>query len=297
MKMIRSLRQPGPIHPIRIECFRGNPHMLRFSPKVGVTLNEAITGPMVEAGSQCGAITFRGMDIGPFRYVIPSSAEDESHVAYFSAPRAPSGTTRIEQANATFGWAEGEPFIHCHAVWIEADGSRCGGHILPAETIVRGSGAAIACGFSGIRIDAKPDPETNFTLFQPVGAGGSAGRGLVARIKPNEDIVGAVETIARTHGITNAVVHGGLGSLIGASFTDGGRVTCDATEVLVREGHIRDGRAALDLLVVDMQGKVHEGWLERGENPICITFDVVLEELGDRFFVEMRNGRGQAGGG
>jgi hypothetical protein len=46
---------------------------------------------------------------------------------------------------------------------------------------------------------------------------------------------------------------------------------------LVREGYIRDGAAALDLLVVDMRGDVHEGWLQRGENPVCITFDIVLE--------------------
>ena len=34
------------------------------------------------------------------------------------------------------------------------------------------------------------------------------------------------------------------------------------------------------LLVVDMQGQVHEGWLRRGENPVCITFDLFLEDLG-----------------
>ncbi len=50
-----------------------------------------------------------------------------------------------------------------------------------------------------------------------------------------------------------------------------------ATEVLVRQGWVRNGRAALELLVVDMNGDVHEGWLERGENPVCITFDLVLE--------------------
>jgi len=27
---------------------------------------------------------------------------------------------------------------------------------------------------------------------------------------------------------------------------------------------------------VDMQGRVHEGRLVRGDNPVCITFDLVL---------------------
>jgi predicted DNA-binding protein with PD1-like motif len=276
METIRSLRQPGPSHPTRIDCRRGEPHALRFPLKPGVTLNEAVTTPLVEAGFQCGTVTFKGTALNPFRYVMPGPADDASHVAYFTAPRAPSGTTVVEQGNATFGWADGKPFIHCHAAWAEPDGSRRGGHILPLETIIAEPGEAIAWGFQTIRIEAKPDPETNFTLFQPFGT--SAGRGLVARVKPNEDIISALETIARAHGIANAVVRGSLGSLIGARFTDGGRVDDLATEVLVHEGHIRDGKAALDLLVVDMRGNVHEGWLQRGENPVCITFDIFLEE-------------------
>jgi predicted DNA-binding protein with PD1-like motif len=254
--------------------------VLRFALPAGATLNEAVKGPMAEAGFQSGTVTFRGTALDPFRYVMPGPADDASHVAYFSAPRAPAGVSWIEQANATFGWADGKASIHCHAVWIEADGSRRGGHILPHETYVSQAGAAEGWGFRAVRVDALPDAETNFTLFQPTG--GDAGRGLVARVKPNEDIIVALETIARTHGITNAMVHGSLGSLIGAGFSDGGLVRDHATEVLVQEGHIRDGIAALRLLVVDMQGRVHEGWLRRGENPVCITFDLVLEDLGAR---------------
>ena len=73
------------------------------------------------------------------------------------------------------------------------------------------------------------------------------------------------------------MVRGSLGSLVGACFTDGTTVPDDATEVLVRRGFVRDGRAALDLLAVDMRGRVHEGWLARGANPVCITFDLFLQ--------------------
>jgi predicted DNA-binding protein with PD1-like motif len=282
METIRSLRQPGPAHPSRIDVFRGDPHALNFVLKPGLTLNEAVTAPLVEAGFQCGTVTFSGTLLNPFRYVMPGPADNDSHVAYFTAPRAPSGTTRIERGNATFGWSDGKPFIHCHAAWIEPDGSRRGGHILPLETIIAEPGEAAAWGFHTILVEATPDPETNFTLFQPSGT--STGRGIVARVKPNEDIIEGLETIARTHGIGDAVVRGSLGSLIGARFVHGERVDDHATEVLVREGHIRDGRAALDLLVVDMRGNVHQGWLQRGENPVCITFDIILEEasLGQR---------------
>jgi predicted DNA-binding protein with PD1-like motif len=274
---MRSLRQPGPIHPSRVDAFHGDPHALRLDLTRGATLNEAITGPLVEAGFQCGTVTFKDTGLNPFRYVMPGPADDASHVAYFTAPRAPTGTAWIQQANATFGWADGKPFVHCHAAWIGSDGSRCGGHILPHETIVVEPGEAMAWGFRAIRIDAQPDLETNFTLFQPSGT--NTGRGMVIRVKPNEDIVAALETIAQTHGIRDAIVRGSLGSLIGARFIDGRHVDDLATEVLVREGRIRDGVAALDLLVVDMRGHVHEGWIQRNENPVCITFDLILEDI------------------
>jgi hypothetical protein len=271
MPTIRTLRQPGPVHPNRTDRCRGDMVPLRYTLQPGRTLNEAVTASLVEAGFQCGTVVVQDLAVGPFRYVMPGPADDDSHVAYFSAPQAPQGITRIERANLTFGWIDGKPFVHCHAVWVEQDGRRRGGHILPNETAVAEPGEADAWGFRGVRIEASPDPETNFTLFQP--SGGEAGPDLVVRVKPNEDIIAALEAT----GIRNGVVRGSLGSLIGAAFADGGHVADHATEVLVREGRIRDGVAALDLLVVDMQGEVHEGWLQRGENPVCITFDLFLE--------------------
>lgn len=277
MKTIRSLRQPGPAHPSRIDCFGGEIKPVEFVVQQGLTLNDAITSPLIKAGFQCATVTFNHMRCDPFRYVMPGPADNETHVAYFTAPRAPEGTTTIEQGNATFGWEGGKPFIHCHAAWREPDGGRRGGHILPHETIISASCEARAWGFRDIRMDAEPDPETNFTLFQPSGT--TTGRDVVARVKPNEDILTALETIARMRGIQDAVVRGSLGSLIGARFADGARVDDDATEVLVREGHIRGGKAVLDLLVVDMRGAVHQGWLERGANPVCITFDLFLQAV------------------
>jgi predicted DNA-binding protein with PD1-like motif len=277
---MRRLQQPGPAHPERITWFRGQPVPLRFTLPAGATLNEALTQPLVEAGLQSATLVFRNVAVGPFRYVMSGPADDASHVAYFSAPRAPAGVSRIEQANATFGWADGEPFVHCHAAWTEPDGRRRGGHILPRETIVAESAEVTAWGFAAIRIQAMADEETNFTLFQPSGPSVPGGGGIVARVKPNEDILSAIGVICRDAGLRDAAIRGSLGSLIGARFTDGRAIDDHAAEVLVRQGWVRDGEPALELLVVDMQGAVHQGWLERGENPVCITFDLVLESAG-----------------
>jgi len=276
---MRTLVQPGPVHPVRIDSFSGEPVKLRYVLRPGLSLHEAMTGPLVAAGFQSATLMLRGGALNPFRYVMPGPADNASHVAYFTAPRAPVGVTWIDQANATFGWADGKPFLHTHAAWVEPDGTRRGGHILNADSYVCAGAVVEAWGFANIRVAASPDAETNFPLFQPTGKSVD-GRGVFARAKPNEDITIAVETIAARHGIRNGIVRGSLGSLIGARFADGTSVEDHATEVLVRDGAVRDGRAELDLLVVDMRGQVHGGTLVRGDNPVCITFDLVLEAAG-----------------
>ncbi len=271
---MRSLRQPGPAQESRIDSVRGELTELRFTLRPGVSLNEAVTAPLAEAGLTAAAVTMQGVRLNPFRYVMPGPPDSAAHVAYFTDAVEPPGTTTVEHANATFGWSDGKPMIHCHAAWIEPDGRRRGGHILVKEALVAEPVEVVARGFRGPAFETRFDPETNFTLFEVGGSGD--GSAIVARVKPNEDILTALETIAARHGIRDAVVHGSVGSLIGTSFTDGAVVGDLAIEVAVREGAIRDGVASLHLLAVDMNGEVHDGWLKRGENPVCITFDLVI---------------------
>lgn len=273
---MRTLQQPGTVYPRRIDSFGTVTQTLNFPLRVGMSLMDAATGPLVEAGWRGGTLSFAGGAFNPFRYVMPGPPDNASHVAYFSPPRAPAGTTRVEQANATFGWHDGKPFLHCHATWTEADGTRRGGHILNGETIVVEPATVHAWGFTELLIATSLDPETNFTLFQPSGSSIATAPSVFARVRPNQDIVSAVETIARLHQMPDAIIRGSLGSLIGAHFVNGTIVPDDATEVLVRSGRIVAGVAEIDLLAVDAAGHVHEGWLERGENPVCITFDLVL---------------------
>ena len=273
---MRTLVQPGPVHPRRIDSFGGTALRLTFPLRTSVSLLDAATEPLVNAGWRGGTLTFTGGAFEPFRYVMPGPPDDPSHVAYFTAPRAPAGITRIEQANATFGWHEGKPYLHCHATWIEPDGARRGGHILPGESIVAATAVVHAWGFSEIEFATSPDPETNFTLFQASGSSDDHAPAVLARVRPNVDIITAVERIAAAQGIANGTIRGSLGSLIGAQFTDGTIVPDDATEVLVRSGRVTAGAATIELLAVDGRGHVHEGWLARGENPVCITFDLVL---------------------
>ena len=274
---MHTLQHPGPVHPQRIDSVQDEPRLLEFVLQPGLSLNEALTAPLAAAGMRGGTIAFGGGALSPFRYVMPGPPDSEAHVAYFSAAHEPAGETRIERANATFGWNGNQPTVHVHGAWIEPDGARRGGHMLPPDCVVACPMSARAWGFAAAEIAVAADAETNFSLLQLAGRSVAGAHGVVARVRPNQDITLAVEEITRRHGMRDAVVRGSLGSLVGARFTDGRVVEDHATEVLIGSGSVRDGIATLDLVVVDMAGRVHEGTLLRGENAVCITFDVVLE--------------------
>ena len=84
--------------------------------------------------------------------------------------------------------------------------------------------------------------------------------------------------------IMGAKVHGGVGSTIGARFTDARAVEVFATELTVTSGIISSGEgrapeACLDVALVDRTGAIAQGRLMRGDNPVLMTMELVLEVL------------------
>jgi predicted DNA-binding protein with PD1-like motif len=284
----RRLTQPGPALEPRLESVPGRALPLAFTLSPGLTLLEAVGRPLREAGFAHAMVTLEGGGFGPFAYVLPARSPDAAHAAWYSATQAPPGGARLERANITFGLRDGQPWLHCHAIWQEAAGRRAG-HVLPEESILAAPMAARAWGLSGIGFLAEPDPETNFTLFHPVpdaarALPAGAPRVIALRIRPNEDVVTVLEAACRRHGFAGAVLRGSVGSLVGAAFAHGGMVADHATEILVTDGQIsadRAGRlrAGLAVAVADMRGHVHEGALLQGGTPVCITFEGLLEEV------------------
>ena len=182
------------------------------------------------------------------------------------------------------------PFFHCHALWTEADGRAGGGHILPEETVVTEPFVVDAFGVDGAVFAAEPDPEINFKLFGPVPSAASGAettsRVFALRLRPNQDFAGALEAFCRERGIASARLRGGVGSIIGARFADGRVVEPFATEMAVRSGVIVSGaggalEAELDVALVDYLGGLAEGRLIRGDNPVLMTMELVLEVLGE----------------
>ncbi len=104
------------------------------------------------------------------------------------------------------------------------------------------------------------------------------------RLRPNQDFSGALEGFCREHGILCARLHGGVGSTIGARFADGRSVEPFATEIAITAGHVGPGadgmpEAALAIALVDYTGGMAQGALKRGDNPVLMTMELVLEVL------------------
>lgn len=110
---------------------------------------------------------------------------------------------------------------------------------------------------------------------------GRLGRVAVVRLRPNLDLVGAVEDAARQAGFSHAMVRSAVGSLVDACLEAGGRQTVyegPGVEILSLTGEVgRDG-AVLRGTVSTPAQTVHGGAFVRGENAICITLELVLQE-------------------
>jgi predicted DNA-binding protein with PD1-like motif len=115
--------------------------------------------------------------------------------------------------------------------------------------------------------------------------GGRLGRLVIARLKPNEDIIDSAEALCKEHGIHLAVVRGGLGSLIDGQLSYQGRegmikipVEGPGVEILSISGEIISGESRLQAVLADADGKLYAGRLERGKNLTFITVELTLQE-------------------
>jgi predicted DNA-binding protein with PD1-like motif len=287
---MRHIDQPGPPAPERIQGGAARGRAFSFTLEAGLPLLEAARRGFAAGGFAGGVLRWTGGALGPFAYVMPALSRTAEHAAFYSDTFRPAGITRLKLAAMTFGERDGAPFFHCHALWRQADGRAGGGHILPEETMVAEPFVVEAFGIDGAVFAAEPDPETNFKLFGPIASTAfgteTTSRAFALRLRPNRDFAGALEAFCRERGIISARLHGGVGSTIGARFADGRIVEPFATELAVSSGVIASGvsgalEAELDIALVDYEGGIAEGRLLRGDNPVLMTMELVLEVLGE----------------
>ena len=278
---MRYLKHPGPVAAEREQSARCRATPLSLRLEKGLSANSAITGALADAGFSAGYVHLENVAISPMRYVIPAASPDDSHVAWYSETYAPDGVVIIERAGVIAGTRDGAPFIHCHGIWVDEAGNRRAGHLLPHEAFIAEDVLVRGWGIEGANYIARDDAETNFKLFAAEATGHevAAPNALAVTIRPNGDISLAIEALCSRHGITQAQILG-VGSLNEIEFDDGRRVASYATEVFIDDGRIftTDGRlqSQLDVSLVDLRGAIHSGRLMNGQNPVCVTFELLI---------------------
>ncbi|QOZ53135.1 PCC domain-containing protein [Bradyrhizobium sp. CCBAU 53338] len=285
---MRSIKQPGAPVTERIQWVEARGRGFSFTLQAGLPLLEAARRGFAAEGFAGGVLNFTAGALGPFGYVMPALSKTGENAAFYSDTYRPAGVSHTRLGSMTLGVRDGAPFFHCHGLWTEADGKVSGGHMLPDETVVAEPFEVQAFGVDGAMFAAEPDPETNFKLFGPVVSANSGARttsrAFALRLRPNQDFAGCLEAFCHAHRIARAKIHGGVGSTVGARFTHGGVTEPFATELAITAGTVAPGapgvlEAALDVALIDYTGGIAEGRLVRGDNPVLMTMELVLEAL------------------
>ncbi|UVO40215.1 DNA-binding protein [Bradyrhizobium arachidis] len=285
---MRSIKQPGAPVTERIQWVEARGRGFSFTLQAGLPLLEAARRGFAAEGFAGGVLNFTSGALGPFGYVMPALSKTGENAAFYSDTYRPAGVSHTRLGSMTLGVRDGAPFFHCHGLWTEADGKVSGGHMLPDETVVAEPFEVQAFGVDGAMFAAEPDPETNFKLFGPVVSANSGARTtsrtFALRLRPNQDFAGCLEAFCHAHRIARAKIHGGVGSTVGARFTHGGVTEPFATELAITAGTVAPGasgvlEAALDVALIDYTGGIAEGRLVRGDNPVLMTMELVLEAL------------------
>ena len=273
--VLTRLEHPGPPAPDRQQAAGARLRPLAGRLAARRTVMAEVAALFAAHGFRGGIVWLDGVACDPMRFVLPALATDGEHAAFYSETHAPDGVVRIGPSTASVGWRDGAAFLHCHGQWSGAFGTAMG-HLLPFDSILAEDVEVRGIGSPDAWFEALRDPETNFTLFAAAGGGGSDG--LIARLRPDEDVCAAVVALCDAHGIARARVHG-VGSICEPRFTDGRQVRCIATEVRIDDGRVEDGVASIDVSLVDVDGGIHAGRIAPELNPVGVTFELLIEAL------------------
>ena len=292
---MRRIDHPGKPAQERIHSAICQGQLFETTLEPGHSLIDSMAIAMRRLGVSSAAMKLSGGAFDCFAYCMPALSKTSDHAVYFSETFRVQGQVSLETASVTYGVRDGKPWLHCHAVWLEPDGRRHCGHLLPDQVQVVREISANGSAVHGAEFVVTPDAETNFSLFVPrITPSHSAishaqtsvktSSSYVVRLSPNIDVCDALETFCAEKGISSAVIQGGVGSTVGAVFDDGRTVEPFVTELLIRAGEIRpdaSGRpnARIEITMVDYKGTVSEGVLARGQNPVLVTFELVIQPL------------------
>ncbi|MFC5387357.1 PCC domain-containing protein [Aquamicrobium segne] len=281
----RHIRHPGPANEIRLRSLSAGGRSGTIRLQAGAVLMDAIAAHLEPLEIRSAALDLSSLVLGPMQFVMPTYSRSPEHVAYYSETRFRDGPVTIEVGTATYGSRDGRPFLHGHVLWQDADGTGKGGHILPMDCRIGGDCEIAFVGCREIAMDARFDPETNFTLFGPHHMNpdsSSSGDLIVAQIRPNEDLVRSLERICTDHNVRSGRIMSLIGSTVGARFEDGLSIDEVPTEILGLTGTFEIGKTGqpyldIEIALIDAAGNIHRGRPKRDENLVLICVEVFIQ--------------------
>ncbi|CAD5369717.1 conserved hypothetical protein [Rubrivivax sp. A210] len=282
---MRHIQHPGPAQGPRLLAQPCSVEHADIRLPAGPSLLAALAEALQDAGADSAVLALAGGSFAPLAWVLPHTAPTPEHAVYFSPRHDSAGPAFLLQARVTLGRREGAPWLHCHAEWEAADGSRHIGHLLPEACSVATPIAARATWLRGAAFAVVPDEESRFSLFQPrvtAALETPAEPAWALRLAPNADVCTTLAGFCDERGIRQARLLGGVGSTVGACFDDGRVVGPHITECFIEQGRIEPdaagrAQALVDIAMVDHHGGQHRGRLAAGANPVLVTFELVLQ--------------------
>ena len=168
---MRYLTHPGPVAPQRRDLIWGQPGgegMIRLAP--GGDFMTALPAALAARGIRSGGLILLGGDVARLVFMTGGPDASGARAATPQGPHEIACPAQVLAGHAVFGLnAEGQPFMHCHAAFLAADGRVRGGHLIARQCIAGPAGMlAAVTGIAGAGFRVGPDVETNFAIFQAV---------------------------------------------------------------------------------------------------------------------------------
>lgn len=274
------IQHPGPPAASRYTYIKANAQQKQLQLDKGDVIAAAMAREMDENGADTAVILLDGAVLSSAAYVIPASSKDAEHAAWYS-DRFSAANIQIDHGTAIVGRKDGQWFLHCHAMWHDRQNQQnYAGHLLTDQSILGECCTINMVLCKGGAFEAAFDPETNFTLFQPVRRQEPAQKNAaLITIRPHEDLRATINIIASALGVRAGRLFG-IGSLFGAEFHDAPSMPPPLSEILLLNGtRIETGRCtALPLACVDDNGKIYSGDLKSGSSPVLVTAELLLIE-------------------
>ncbi|WP_370228106.1 hypothetical protein [Cognatishimia sp.] len=276
---MRTLTHPGPQSDTRLQLAPCGGRPIAVTLQSGIPLETAVAQALATEDIDSAWLTVSGAPFERLDYVIPDHAPDDTHVAWYSQTHTLLNGC-ITRLGMIVGTHNGASFLHGHGLWNADDGPDALGHVLAPTTVLSEPVFAKGIGLTGAIFERGPDPETNFDLFHVKARAAEGSDYAALRIAPNQDFSTALDDALVTLGWASADAVG-LGSLVGAQFESGATLDSHATEFLITDAPIGPDAPPPEIVIVGIDGsQIKSGRLERGQNAVLVTAEVVLRRTG-----------------